>query len=274
MSSKNDGLPADHLPENISIKDFRSLLDRYTIVVAQISRSKSSKSESLESLDSYRYDTLPSILSSRKKESSTSGKIALNKDELIRLVRWKVTHGTFRPTLLPLVTSNSEEQIQSTTASAFSMYGADARDLSKALKTMCGLRGIGPATASLILSVYDLDHVPFFSDEAFRWLCWNNEGVTGKGKGSDLKGWARKMKYSDKEYDILRAEVSKLSARLDARAVEIEKVAWVLGTEAMGKADGKPDKTSVKRKAEDEAKPIAAENGGKRQSRKLVKKSS
>jgi hypothetical protein len=277
MSLIHDGLSTDHLVENISLKDFRAVLEQYPTVIAQVSSSKPSKSESLKSLDEYRYESLPSTLSARKLPSSTSSsssKAALTKDELLRLVRWKVTHGTFRPTLLPLVTSNSEDQIHSTTASAFSIYTADAEEIPKALKTLCELRGIGPATASLILSIYDPENVPFFSDEAFRWMCWNNNSLAGKGKGSDLKGWARKMKYSDKEYEVLRGEVAKLTGRLGVSAVEVEKFAWVLGMEGSGKVNGTEGKMGVKRKAESEARPISTSDGRKRASRKSAKKSS
>jgi len=80
------------------------------------------------------------------------------------------------------------------------------------------LRGIGPATASLLLSVHDAARVPFFSDELYQWLCHDGAKVT--------------IKYSMKEYEALVAECRKLIDRMDVDARDIEKVAFVLIKEA------------------------------------------
>lgn len=91
------------------------------------------------------------------------------------------------------------------------------------MKTLTELKGIGPATASLLLSVHAPGQVPFFSDELFRWTMWDESGKPG--------GWQRVIKYSAKEYEALVKRVAKLVERLDVRAVDAEKVAWVLGKE-------------------------------------------
>ena len=99
-----------------------------------------------------------------------------------------------------------------------------------------GLKGVGPATASLLLSVLRPAEIPFFSDELFRWSVWDDE--TGSGK--DGKGWQRKIKYNVKEYEMMLDRVSKLRQRLRrgfgrrdslAMAIDVERVAWVLGKE-------------------------------------------
>ena len=51
------------------------------------------------------------------------------------------------------------------------------------MKTASILRGVGPATASLVLSVAFPMDVPFFGDEVFEWLCG--------GEGPEK----RKLKY-------------------------------------------------------------------------------
>ena len=84
-------------------------------------------------------------------------------------------HGTFRPALLALVRSNPSSQIESTTRRAFSTL--DPISPLPALKILTELKGIGPATASLLLSVFDPEAVVFFSDEVFRWLMWEEEGL-------------------------------------------------------------------------------------------------
>ena len=42
-------------------------------------------------------------------------------------------------------------------------------------------------------------------------------------------GWKRSIKYTAKEYELLLQGVTELSGRLGVRAVDMERVAWVLG---------------------------------------------
>lgn len=83
-----------------------------------------------------------------------------------------------------------------------------------ALDILTKLKGIGPATASLLLTVHDPNRVIFFSDEAFYWLC--------------CKGKKGPIKYTVKEYQSLRSVAEVLSGRLEVSATDIEKVAFVL----------------------------------------------
>jgi hypothetical protein len=157
-----------------------------------------------------------------------------------------------------------------------------------ALKSLINLKGIGPATASLLLSVAQPGTVPFFSDEVFRWCMWDEPG-------SPI-GWQRKIKYNTKEYEMLLEKVGALVKRLVVRAVDVERVAWVLGKEGIdidigehneeiGEADvgkgvakvedavveRKPKqevKTGTKRKAS-ESKPLVEE--GTRKSTRMKK---
>jgi hypothetical protein len=163
-------------------------------------------------------------------------------------------HGTFRPSLLSLVQSNTDQTIESTTREAFASLTPTTT--LPALKILTQLRGIGPATASLLLSVCAPGDVPFFSDEVFRWC----EG-----------DWKRGIKYNVKEYVGVVEKVRELRKRLGVRAEEVERVAWVLGKEGVsldvgdkedggGKAESKDDvqendvksaaKKGTKRKAE------------------------
>ena len=129
-----------------------------------------------------------------------------------------------------LVKSNPADIIKETTQAAFM-----EPDPMKALKTLTSLRGIGPATASLLLSVHRPDTVPFFSDELFRWSQWDAEGKKGEGQG-----WDRKIKYNVGEYKEVLKSVRELRERLGVRVVHAEKVAYVLGKE-MADIDGGDD---------------------------------
>ena len=84
------------------------------------------------------------------------------------------------------------------------------------LDYICSLTGVGPATGSLVMSIYDPVNMPFFEDEMFNWTC------------SDFG--TSKLKYDKKEYVELFRQVWKLRERfgMDVPAVEIEKASFVL----------------------------------------------
>ncbi len=151
-------------------------------------------------------------------------------------------HGKFRPTLMNLVTANDSSATKTTIKQAIQTYrGASsspaddklpsAAVIAAALATLTKLRGIGPATASLLLTVHDPERVIFFSDEAFYWLCCG-------GKDSTIK-------YNNKEYVLLREKATELVERLDVPATDVEKVAYVLmkqGKTAQVKETAAPSK--------------------------------
>ena len=111
------------------------------------------------------------------------------------------------------VASNEAKLVQSTAQEAITSYRRDA-NAAKALDTLTKLKGIGPATASLLLAVHDPDKAIFFSDEAFWWLC--------------CKGEKAPIKYNAKEYKDLNEKARKLIDRLGVKAIDVEKVAYVV----------------------------------------------
>ena len=111
--------------------------------------------------------------------------------------------------------SNSEEAIKTATTNAFSHHASHSAHVVGTLKKLFEpLKGIGPATASLILSVYDPENVIFFSDEAYYWLCTNGEKSA--------------IKYNVKEFEDLHTKTKALMTKLKVSAIEIEKVAFVI----------------------------------------------
>jgi hypothetical protein len=106
------------------------------------------------------------------------------------------------------------------------------------LDQLTKLKGVGPATASLIASCYDPDHIPFFSDELFRWLHWDGRNFEGSTTGIKQvgNGWSRQIGYTAKEYESLRISCGEVQKRLsntgrNITSLEMEKVAYVLGKE-------------------------------------------
>lgn len=162
-------------------------------------------SEKLQPLDENRYETIPALLKSQS---------YLQKDDLLKLVDWKLSHGKFRPSLRKLVDSNSPETITETTGRAISLLHSKPEDVKAPLNILCELKGIGPATASLVLSCADPEGTVFFGDEVMEWVR-PRPGET--------------LKYSVKEYLELWGEVREVKGELGLTATEIEKAGFVFG---------------------------------------------
>ena len=119
-------------------------------------------------------------------------------------------------------------------------------DMKILVESISRLRGVGPATATLILNCYDQTNVPFFSDELYRWVMWRapptpQSGVRPPPRGLPVAGtwgWAREIRYTVGDYLEIYPKVLELRRRLSeesgqvVRALDVEMVAYVLGTEA------------------------------------------
>ena len=171
----------------------------------------------------------------------------LNRARLTLVIR---RHGTWRPQLQKLAASNSEALVKSLTLEASAQLSTKPKpssqaDVRRALDTVAKLKGVGPATASLLLSCFRPDCVPFFSDELYRWLCFGDAPTKG------TSGWRRTIGYTFKEYYVLIERARDLVERLkeeseggDLDMLKLEKVAYVLGKE-------KADMDASDRDAED-----------------------
>ncbi|KAL8995213.1 MAG: hypothetical protein Q9169_005001 [Polycauliona sp. 2 TL-2023] len=220
-------------PDTISYVDFHTYWACYDI-------DKKKLPDKLEGLSELRYTDVPEVVAQRKKD----GEAFLEKTEVQSLVEWKL--------LAKLVASNPVEEVRSTTSAAFSLMSDDPNP-SKAISTLSKLKGIGPATASLLLSCYDPTTIPFFSDELFRWLHWQTDvsGNSKKRKSSGIEdnGNAnRKIGYTAKEYTSIYEKTTALRKRLSEEsgetitAVDIEKAAYKISKAAQeGRIDGSLD---------------------------------
>lgn len=127
---------------------------------------------------------------------------------------------------MKLVSSNDQAFVRDTAETALDIYSKKS-DASAAIDALTKLKGIGPATASLLLAVHDPQNIIFFADEAFYWLC-------SHGKRDHIK-------YSAKEYKELHESSQELGRRLSVKAIDIERVAYVLMNEP---ASSLPPKSS------------------------------
>ncbi|KAL2154957.1 hypothetical protein VTH82DRAFT_3633 [Thermothelomyces myriococcoides] len=241
-------------PDSVSDNEFHELLASYPDCITEISETKGTKSgqETLSNLDKYRYGTALDTFGSGNRAA------AMGLDDVKKLVEWKLRHGKFRPTLMKLVSSNEPGFVKDTIREAVALY-RDKSDLSGALNILTRLKGIGPATASLLLAVHDPERVIFFADEAFYWLCCN--------------GTKAPIKYNLQEYIELDKQAQSLSKRLGVKAVDVERVAFVLMRQPKSKeaasanevkpptrspANGEGKKRPTKRKASGDAPVDAA----------------
>nr|POE85551.1 hypothetical protein CFP56_43867 [Quercus suber] len=200
---------------SITKETFASLLSQYSSIVPAKTKD----------LETQRLETIPDALQQR------SGPSYLTKPELATLMDWKLSHGKFRPTLKSLIQQNSAESVCSTTQQGFGFLtpASDKSQLKLSITTLTALKGVGPATASLLLSVHDPANVVFFGDEIFRWACYDSVGAGG---------WSRPIKYSLAEYLMLAESVGRLRKRLGkgVRSLDVEMVGYVLGKIGSGQS--------------------------------------
>ncbi|KAJ5995540.1 hypothetical protein N7481_002517 [Penicillium waksmanii] len=232
-------------------------------------------------LDRWRYERMPALVWQRLDtgglEDAEEDEVAcFTHEELCRVMEWKTKHGRPRPALLGMIRSNQEKLVFKCTSTALkSLPTVKDKDNSnpttiteevfpkQSMDDLSPLRGVGPATASLILSIATTNakdeeservQVPFFSDDTYLWLCVevypessaspetvrairNGGSGTGSGKGPGSKfikpNGELNLKYNIAEYRQLWQACFELRERLSGAGAmismaDIEKVAYVL----------------------------------------------
>lgn len=183
-----------------------------------------------------------------------------------------------------LIKSNTEKLVLECTSSALSLLpskpdrdgaGAGAGDVfpKESLDALSKLRGVGIATASLVLSIITASdtgvcEVPFYSDDTFLWLCAGVYPGSEEKVGKYLKpNGDLGVKYNVNEYRLLWDATRELRGRLNGdgegeeervRFVDIERVAFVVtNIDAAGidlSGDGNGDGGEVDKKGGKKAK--------------------
>ncbi|OKL59260.1 hypothetical protein UA08_05507 [Talaromyces atroroseus] len=201
------------------------------------------------------------------KQGEKYDSLFMHKDELVKLMDWKLKHGRYRPALAGLIKTNKPELVRKTTAEAYKAL-VDSIDTEPSRESldetfpkksqdilMKPLRAVGTATASLILAVRTegrANEIPFYSDEVYNWLCldlfpgseknrWNYKKATNRTREDGRLD----VKYNMLEYRELYEEVCKLrhhlnnykadddddddhKARRQFSCSDVERVAYVL----------------------------------------------
>ena len=140
-------------------KKWSEALEIYSECVDSVSKAQSKAQTNLSKYtftedDIWKEKQLPKLLKSQNH---------INLKQLERLMQWKLRRGMFRPTLMGLVRRNENQKVIEVSKSGFD---AAHLDVCEGMEILCKLQGVGPATASAILSVYLPMEVPFMSDEA------------------------------------------------------------------------------------------------------------
>jgi len=194
------------------------------------SKTKPEARKELIKLDNWYQNDLPTIINGRADKYVT-------KEELEKLVRWKITRGKFRPTLPSLVASNSPDAVVDATKKAFEKLP----DVKSALDCACVLRGIGPATASAVLAAGAGDTVAFMADET----------VLAFSQISVLKYDIRTYMQFNEAITEVTNELQKLDPDFDWTVHEVEKTLWAHSVAAslyptiLGDVTNNTDKTEV-----------------------------
>lgn len=159
--------------------------------------------------------------------------------ELTKIVEWKLTRGKWRPRLLDYAKAHNDSTVVAATTTSFRHL--DEGDITAALSDLTKLKGIGPATASAVLSAYAPEICPFMSDEA--------AAVALPGV---------KLKYNRQEYDRLSAALCAKAEHLNSTedasgeekatpvwtASEVERALWSATAADLKSAQGRPTKRS------------------------------
>ncbi|KAG7153700.1 uncharacterized protein LOC121857152 [Homarus americanus] len=171
---------------------FAAVLKLYPNALKIKASLKKKQGESLEKLDKWYQDELGRDAQSRKPPYIT-------RDELVRLMGWKLSRGKFRPRLMELAGSNSDESVQK--ASQQGIHLAQKDKIQDAIKALVVLKGIGPATASGILAACVPEKCCFFADEV----------------AHAIPSLAS-LKYNAAEYEVLNSEMINCAKRLNCEA--------------------------------------------------------
>jgi len=107
----------------------------------------------LPELDAWYRDELPALIAARQKPHVTHA-------EMVRVTEWKMARGVWRARNLALVRGNDAALVERTSAAAL----ARIPHPSEPIAIMSKLAGVGPATASAVVSAAAPDIYPFFDE--------------------------------------------------------------------------------------------------------------
>ena len=167
---------------------------------------------------------------------------SITKEELLKVVDWKFAKGKPRYALLNRLRSNQNVEECSKRAFAESKGG----NIREAVDALCELNGVGPATASAVLSLHRGDIMAFMDDEVIEALY---EGKRG---------------YTFKIYNEMNSRCTELAEEL-GKEWSTRRVGRALWTAARLCASGEKDLTAAPKGEDgDDDKKVAAKTSAKK----------
>ena len=152
-------------------------------------------------------DDFCEALGKRLQSSKITG--GLTKEELLQVVEWKFAKGKARPALRKHLQANSEAQVEQKTREGLEIASGTEESAEKAaIEVISELRGVGPATASAILSLYCPDRFAFMDDEVIECL------------------YDKKRDYRLSTYLSVNAKCQQLAATLGWTPRRVGKALW------------------------------------------------
>jgi hypothetical protein len=157
--------------------------------------------------------------------------------ELSRLMRFKLMLGRVRPNLQKYVDALTSSEVAAASGAAFAVKGLGTPSGYRAASAaLCVLKGVGPATASLILAVLAPATVAFMSDDAL-------EAIVGSRQYTLNEGVALSASCAAKA-----AELNKASGAKGWTANKVQQAVWAASWLAKGPPPAK-GKAKAKRAA-------------------------
>lgn len=108
---------------------------------------------SLAAHDAWYQTELPAVLHARESPFATH-------DELVRITEWKMARGVWRARNLVLVRGNEIDEVARATREAFAQVPHESAPIA----TIAALSGVGPATASAVMSAFKPSVYPFLDE--------------------------------------------------------------------------------------------------------------
>ncbi|GAA6060374.1 hypothetical protein JCM10212_004558 [Sporobolomyces blumeae] len=228
----------------------RRSLERYDLALSTHAERTPTRSRALASLDDWYRTTLPALVLERSR-SSTARTAWLELEDLVQLMRWKLARGKWRPRLESLVASNPAASVKRLTSlpaplvdpassdrsrpsSSLSSSSTSTVERRKVLDQLCELRGVGPATASAILSVWDPTLEPFMSDPALDYVAdyASDDDDDNDDGNSARRGKAKKREYTARAWETFRDEMNERRKREGWESCqELERALYAYGIE-------------------------------------------
>ncbi|GAA6021726.1 hypothetical protein JCM11491_001394 [Sporobolomyces phaffii] len=188
-------------------------LERYTDSL-KLKQASNLKSRSLVSLE---HDSIAQVASDLRDRH------ALTQEGLETLMTWKLARGKWRPRLQQLVASNDAATVEDATRIDPAQFpAADFEDVKASMTRFCTLKGVGPATASAILALYDPRNEPFMSDQAMTYV-----GSRSDDDDADAAAARIKLEYTVKAWHRYRAQMQLRRDDEEWNTVEdLERALW------------------------------------------------